>query len=83
MPYIRKITRLGILGVHVTYLNIVFSGVCYLVQPYMSKDGAFASACKIGSIVMIIIVIMLCIGCIFHFYKTYNSDVLEHYYTIR
>lgn len=83
MPQIRKITRLGFLGTHVTYLNILFTGACYLIQPFMSKDSGFANSSKIGSIIMIIIIVLCCAAVIYHFYKTYNSDVLEHYYTIR
>lgn len=83
MPQIRKITRLGFLGTHVTYLNILFIGACYLIQPFLSRDSGFAHSCKIGSAIMIIVIILGCAGVTYHFYKTYNSDVLEHYYTIR
>lgn len=32
---------------------------------------------------MFILILISMILIIFHFYKTYNSDVLEHYYTLR
>lgn len=32
---------------------------------------------------MIIMVMLFSLGIVFHYYKTYNSDVLEHYYTLR
>lgn len=30
-----------------------------------------------------IVIPLACVGTVYHFYKTYNSDVLEHYYTLR
>ena len=83
MPQIRKITRIGILAAHVTFLNIIFTTFNYLVQPSVSNNWPFSNSCRVGAVITLILVILLCAGIVFHFYKTYNSDVLEHYYTLR
>jgi membrane protein YdbS with pleckstrin-like domain len=83
MPQIRKITRVGFLIIHITFLNILFTGLNYLIQPYVSTSPNFANSSRIAAIVMIVVVLVSSIGIIFHYYKTYNSDVLEHYYTLR
>lgn len=36
-----------------------------------------------AAVSFIILIPLACAGIIYHFYKTYNSDVLEHYYTLR
>jgi len=76
MPQIRKITRFGILVIHITFLNILFSAFSYLIQPSMSTVPSFVVSSRIAAGVMIGIVLLFCIGIFIHFYKTYNSDVL-------
>ncbi len=76
MPQIRKITRFGILVIHITFLNILFSAFSYLIQPSMSTVPSFAMSSRAAAGVMIGIVVLFCIGILIHFYKTYNSDVL-------
>lgn len=83
MPQIRKITRIGILAAHITFLNIIFTAFNYLVQPLVTHNWKFTNSCRVGAVITLIIVILLCVGIVFHYYKTYNSDVLEHYYTLR
>jgi hypothetical protein len=76
MPQIRKISRIGIFFAHITFMNIVFSATNFLFQPSMSNSISFWNATKIASIIMLIFVMIMCIGFIIDFYKTYNSDVL-------
>lgn len=77
MPQIRKITRIGIFFAHITFLNIVFSATNFLFQPSMSTNSvSFWHATKIAAIIMLIFVVLMCAIFTYHFYKTYNSDVL-------
>ena len=76
MPQIRKVTRIGILAIHITFLNIVFTALSYLIQPSISNNTAFASGSRVAAGVMLTMVLLFCVGIIWHFYKTYNSDVL-------
>ena len=82
MPQIRKVTRVGILAAHITFMNIVFTAATYLFQPFVASS-LFTNACRVAAVILIIVIPLLCIAICFHFYKTYNSDVLEHYYTLR
>lgn len=83
MPQIRKITRIGILAIHITFMNIVFAAITFLLQPTITPNSFFYNQTRAAAIIMLIITIGLCLGTGLHFYKTYNSDVLEHYYTLR
>lgn len=83
MPQIRKITRIGILVGQVTFLNILFTSFNYLVQPSVSSNWRFSNSCRVGAVIALVLIIILCLVVVFHYYKTYNSDVLEHYYTLR
>lgn len=83
MPQIRKITRIGILVIHITFMNIMFAAVTFLLQPAMTSNPTFYNQTRTAAIIMLIIVLIICAGVTVHFYKTYNSDVLEHYYTLR
>ena len=76
MPQIRKITRIGILAAQVTFLNIAFTAFNYLVQPSVTNDRNFMNSCRVGAVIMLILTILMCVGIVFHYYKTYNSDVL-------
>ncbi len=76
MPQVRKITRIGILAMSVTFLNILFTALCYLIQPYITNDTGFAHSSKVAAIIMLVLIIVMCVGIVVHFYKTYNSDVL-------
>lgn len=75
MPQIRKITRIGILGAGITFMNIVFAAATYLFQPAVTTSS-FSEQCRIGAIILVIVVPILSILISLHFYKTYNSDVL-------
>lgn len=37
MPQIRKITRISLLLIHITFLNIMFSALTYLIQPHVEE----------------------------------------------
>lgn len=76
MPQIRKITRIGLLGIQITFLNISFTSINYLVQPFITNNPSFSSSSKIASIIMLIITCLIMLLIFVHFYKTYNSDVL-------
>ena len=39
MPQVRKITRLGILFIHITFMNIMFTALNYLIQPHVSEPS--------------------------------------------
>jgi hypothetical protein len=56
-----------------------------LIQPAFIPDfySSFHAASEAVSIVLVLLVPVLMAGSIVHFYRTYNSDVLEHYYTLR
>ena len=56
-----------------------------LVQPaaVAADYSSFHSSSAALSIALTIIVPLFMAGTTFHFYLTYNSDVLEHYYTLR
>lgn len=85
MPQIRKITRIGLLLAHFTFLNIAFSALAYLIQPHVSEPSntAFERSCFGASVSFTLLIPLFAAAITYHFYKTYNSDVLEHYYTIR
>ena len=85
MPHIRKITRISILFIHLTFMNILYASFLHLIQPHISQpdDTSFVKANIAFSIIFIILVVIAMAGILYHFYMTYNSDVLEHYYTIR
>lgn len=76
MPQIRKITRIGILAIQITFLNIVFTALNYLIQPFVTTDAGFTNSSRVAAIIMFIIIFIAMVGIFFHFYKTYNSDVL-------
>lgn len=85
MPQIRKISRIAILFIHLTFMNILFASFAHLVQPHVSSPSGtpFVNSNIAFSIIFIILLPIVMLGIIYHFYKTYNSDVLEHYYTVR
>jgi len=83
MPQIRKIARIGILAAHITFMNIMFEAMTFLVQPALTNNWSFFNQTKAAAIIMLLATVVLCTLISLHFYKTYNSDVLEHYYTLR
>ena len=85
MPQIRKITRVGILLLHLTFMNILFTSFTYLIQPYVPEPPAtpFQQVCTGFSVFFPVFIPCAALSITYHFYKTYNSDVLEHYYTLR
>lgn len=82
MPQIRKITRVGFLAIQLTFLNSLYSALVQLIQPSIG-DPAIENSSRTAAIIMLIFVLILMSSIIYHFYHTYNSDVLEHYYTLR
>ena len=85
MPQIRKVMRLGVLLFHVGFLPDLFFSFAQLLVPSIiqPEHAGFHSANKALAYVIIFLAPVL-MGLIFyHFYATYNSDVLEHYYTLR
>lgn len=84
-PQIRKIMRLGALLVGLGFMNELFFAFVQLMQPASIPPDypQFHSASISLSFVVVFLVPVLMAATIFHFYRTYNSDVLEHYYTLR
>jgi hypothetical protein len=77
-PYIRKIMRVGSLLFYIGFMNELFFAFVQLLQPssVSLEYASFRNSCIAASyaIVFIVPIIMLCIA--YHFYQTYNSDVL-------
>lgn len=82
IPWIRKIMRIGLVIIQVTFMNILFWSLTYLIQP-MHTPSSFTKNTRVCAIIMLVAVLLICFAICLHFYKTYNSDVLEHYYTLR
>ena len=78
MPQIRKITRIGILIIHLTFMNLLFVSLTHLIQPHISTPSgtSFVEANYAFAVIFSLFVPFAMIGIIYHFYKTYNSDVL-------
>ena len=85
IPQVRRIARLGILLLHFTFMNILFCSLTFLIQPHVSEPHPTTfHDVNVGlSMMFVILVPMIMLGIGYHFYKTYNSDILEHYYTLR
>ena len=78
MPHIRKIARIGILFIHLTFMNLLYASFVHLIQPHVSQpdDTSFVKANTAFAVIFILLVIGAMAGIIYHFYMTYNSDVL-------
>jgi len=70
--------RIGILLFHIGFMNSLFFSFVQLIQPYTAQlDYKSFTNANVGFSYMIVFLIpLLMIGIIYHFYKTYNSDVL-------
>ena len=77
--------RLGILSVHIGFMNELFFAFVQVIQPssYQPEFESFYNANLAVSYMLIVLVPVLMCAVLYHYYKTYNSDVLEHYYTLR
>lgn len=77
--------RLGSFLLGIGFMNELFFSFVQLLQPAaVAVDNAsFHSSSVSLAIALAIIVPVIMAAVIFHFYRTYNSDVLEHYYTLR
>jgi hypothetical protein len=77
--------RLGILLMAIGFMNELFFAFVQVVQP-SSCLPAYQNFYNINmgcSYMLVFLVPVLMAGALYHYYKTYNSDVLEHYYTLR
>ena len=77
--------RIGILLFHVGFMNELFFSFVQIIQPHMIQDDykEFHQSNITAAYLIIFSVPILMAFIIYHFYKSYNSDVLEHYYTLR
>ncbi len=77
--------RVGILLFSFSFMNELFFAFTQLIQPVSIPPDftSFHSSNVTLSYIIIFLMPLLMALVIFHFYKTYNSDVLEHYYTLR
>jgi hypothetical protein len=84
-PLMRLIARMGFLLFHIGYMGELFSAMVQLIQPHSSQQeyASFAAANVGCSYLILLGVPILMAAAVYHFYATYNSDVLEHYYTLR
>lgn len=84
-PHIRKIMRVGILLFSIGFMNEVFFSFVQLIQPaaFPPDTDNFHNGNIILAFLIVFLIPAIMAAVIYHFYKTYNSDVLEHYYTLR
>lgn len=77
-PYIRKIMRIGSLLFYIGFMNEVFFAFVQLLQPssVSSEYTSFRNSCVAASYVIVFIVPIIMFFIAYHFYQTYNSDVL-------
>lgn len=83
--HFRKIMRLGILFLQIGFMNELFFAFVQLIQPSnYQPDYKYFYDANVGCAYMLVFLVpLLMAGVIYHYYKTYNSDVLEHFYTLR
>ena len=77
-PYIRKIMRIGSLLFYIGFMNEVFFAFVQLLQPssVSSEYTSFRNSCVAASYAIIFVVPIIMFFMAYHFYQTYNSDVL-------
>lgn len=81
----RKIVRIGVLLLMIGFMNELFFAFVQIIQPssIQPEFKGFYNSCAGCSYMLIFLVPLIMIGICYHYYQTYNSDVLEHYYTLR
>jgi hypothetical protein len=85
MPQIRKIMRLGVALFHIGFMNELFFSLSELIHSdsIQSEYSSFYQANIAFSWLLIFLIPLVMGSFIYHFYQTYDSDVLEYYYTLR
>lgn len=83
--HFRKILRLGILFLQLGFMNELFFAFVQLIQPctVQSDYKSYYDASLGLSYMVVFLVPLVMTAVIYHYYQTYNSDVLEHFYTLR
>jgi hypothetical protein len=83
--HFRKVMRLGILLLAIGFMNELFFAFVQIIQPatYQPDYESFYNSNLAWAYVLIFLVPVMMAGALYHYYQTYNSDVLEHYYTLR
>lgn len=77
-PYIRKIMRIGSLLFYIGFMNEVFFAFVQLLQPSSASPeyASFHNSCVSASYAIVFVVPLIMFLIAYHFYQTYNSDVL-------
>lgn len=78
MPQVRRIARISILLLHTTFMNLLFYGFTYLILSHVSEpEHSTYLNVNVGiSILFILLIPLVMIGIGYHYYETYNSDIL-------
>lgn len=66
-------------------MNELFFAFVQLIQPSTHQpdyEGFYRGSVACSYVIIFLIPLLMGLA-IYHFYKTYNSDVLEHFYTLR